>query len=210
MAQKLKYITVAEGVEKEEQVQFLKSIGCDIIQGFLYSKPMPEEAYIKILKEKDKEKQIEIKTERPEGQFQIARFINPTTQESYVFDHFVGAAIIIEYNVPKAHTTIMRTNNQAKELFGVADRPFDVINNLFSRFTRSKNGKEFKAALEKATQTFDEVKCEVRIHNLSKHDVKHIRSHIWQITTNKQNYVFYILFEDISEYRLLEESINKE
>ncbi len=210
MAQKLKYITVAEGVEKEEQVQFLKSIGCDIIQGFLYAKPMPEDAFIKILKEKDKEKQIEIKTERPEGQFQIARFINPTTQESYIFDHFVGAAIIIEYNVAKAHTTIMRTNNQAKELFGVADRPFDVINNLFSRFIRSKNGKQFKAALEKATQTFDEAKCEVRIHNLSKHDVKHIRSHIWQITTNKQNYVFYILFEDISEYRLLEESINKE
>ncbi len=34
---------VAEGVENEEQVIFLKSIGCDIIQGYYYAKPMPAE-----------------------------------------------------------------------------------------------------------------------------------------------------------------------
>lgn len=208
MAQKLKYITIAEGVEKEEQALFLKSIGCDIIQGFLYAKPMPEDAYIKLLKEK--EKQFEFKSECQQGQFEIARFINPTTQESYVFDHFVGAALIVEYNMKKAQTTILRTNNQAKELFGVAERPFDVINNLFSRFTRSINGKSLKYAFEEATKNQNEVKCEVRIHSLSSHDVKHIRSHIWQINTNGTSYVFYVMFEDISEYKLLEESLEKD
>src|SRR5690606_604352 len=34
---------VAEGVENKEQVIFLKSIGCDIIQGYYYAKPMPAE-----------------------------------------------------------------------------------------------------------------------------------------------------------------------
>lgn len=34
---------VAEGVETEEQVNVLKSIGCDTIQGFYYSKPLPPE-----------------------------------------------------------------------------------------------------------------------------------------------------------------------
>ena len=207
MAQKLKYITVAEGVETQQQLQFLKSIGCDIIQGFLFAKPMPEDAFIQILKEKDK--QFEVKTEKmqQQTQFEIARFINPTTQESYIFDHFVGAALIVEYNPEKAHTTILRTNNQAKELFGVADRPFEVINELFSRFTQSVNGKALKKAFEQAGETTDEVKCEVRIHNLSKHDIKHIRAHLWQINTNMRTYVVYILFEDISEFKLLEESL---
>ena len=207
MAQKLKYITVAEGVETQQQLQFLKSIGCDIIQGFLFAKPMPEEAFIQILKEKDK--QFEVKTEKmqQQTQFEIARFINPTTQESYIFDHFVGAALIVEYNPEKAHTTILRTNNQAKELFGVADRPFEVINELFSRFTQSVNGKALKKAFEQAGETTDEVKCEVRIHNLSDHDVKHIRAHLWQINSNMQTYVVYVLFEDISEFKLLEESL---
>lgn len=43
MVSKLGYETVAEGVEEEIQYQYLKNIGCDIIQGFLLGKPMPGE-----------------------------------------------------------------------------------------------------------------------------------------------------------------------
>lgn len=39
MAKKLHINTVAEGVENEDQAAFLKGIGCDMQQGFLYSKP---------------------------------------------------------------------------------------------------------------------------------------------------------------------------
>ena len=92
-------------------------------------------------------------------------------------------------------------------MFGLKYRSFDVINNLFSRFVQSVNGKAMREAFEKATKTLDEVKCEVRIHNLSIHNVKHIRSHIWQINTNQTSFVFYILFEDISEFKNLEESL---
>lgn len=33
--------TLAEGVESEEQALFLEGIGCDMLQGFLYTKPLP-------------------------------------------------------------------------------------------------------------------------------------------------------------------------
>jgi predicted signal transduction protein with EAL and GGDEF domain len=39
MAHELKIDLVAEGVETKEQVDFLKSIGCTVVQGFLYGKP---------------------------------------------------------------------------------------------------------------------------------------------------------------------------
>ena len=32
---------LAEGVETEEQQHFVENCGCDMIQGFLYSKPVP-------------------------------------------------------------------------------------------------------------------------------------------------------------------------
>lgn len=34
---------IAEGVETENQADFLHSIGCDIMQGYYYARPMPEE-----------------------------------------------------------------------------------------------------------------------------------------------------------------------
>ena len=41
MARELNLTTVAEGVELAEQLQFLRQQGCDQIQGFLFSKPLP-------------------------------------------------------------------------------------------------------------------------------------------------------------------------
>lgn len=41
MARALGHRTIAEGIEHPEQLQFLRSIGCDEVQGFLFSKPVP-------------------------------------------------------------------------------------------------------------------------------------------------------------------------
>ncbi len=209
MAQKLNYITVAEGVEKPEQVAFLKSIGCDVIQGFLFAKPMPEDAFIKVMLSKEI-KQFGVQTNRPTGKIEIERFINPHNPESYLFDNYVGPALIVEYHTQDCNTTILKTNDQAKILFGVADRNFDTINGLFSKFIKSKNGRNLRDSLDQATKTVEEVLSEIRIHNLSSHEVKYIRSHIWQINTNMDSFVFYILFDDISDFKLLKEKLEAE
>ena len=50
MATRLNNQIIAEGVETKEQLKYLKKIGIDLIQGFLFSKPMPGnqiEGYIK-------------------------------------------------------------------------------------------------------------------------------------------------------------------
>ena len=51
MAHKLDHATVAEGVEYENQKQFLLENNCDYMQGYLYSKPVPAEEAIKMLEE---------------------------------------------------------------------------------------------------------------------------------------------------------------
>ena len=41
--------TLAEGVEREEELDFLFDLGCDQIQGFYFSKPVPEVEFQKLL-----------------------------------------------------------------------------------------------------------------------------------------------------------------
>ena len=45
LAKNLNMLTVAEGVEQKEQVEFLASQGCDMIQGYYYARPMPKDDY---------------------------------------------------------------------------------------------------------------------------------------------------------------------
>lgn len=49
MAQSLQMKTVAEGIEEWEQVHELKEMGCDLIQGYVYAKPMPIEEFEALL-----------------------------------------------------------------------------------------------------------------------------------------------------------------
>lgn len=51
MAKKIGVQTLAEGVETKEQLDFLKSIGCEKIQGYYFGKPMPYDNVVERIKE---------------------------------------------------------------------------------------------------------------------------------------------------------------
>lgn len=45
LAKELGFVCLAEGAEKRSQIDELKSLGCDVIQGYYFSKPIPVEEY---------------------------------------------------------------------------------------------------------------------------------------------------------------------
>lgn len=49
MVHELGYTVIAEGVERKEQIEFLRGIGCSTVQGYLYDKPLPLEEFEKRL-----------------------------------------------------------------------------------------------------------------------------------------------------------------
>ena len=53
MVNKLELGLLAEGVETKEQIELLKSIGCDQVQGYFYAKPMPQEEFFELLKKQN-------------------------------------------------------------------------------------------------------------------------------------------------------------
>lgn len=50
MVKHLGFKCLAEGAETADQVQFLKNAGCDVIQGYYYSKPLPEADFLEKLR----------------------------------------------------------------------------------------------------------------------------------------------------------------
>ena len=49
LAHSLNFGVVAEGVETREQLDFLAELGCDEIQGYLFSRPVPADAFTRLL-----------------------------------------------------------------------------------------------------------------------------------------------------------------
>ncbi|MEP7186417.1 MAG: bifunctional diguanylate cyclase/phosphodiesterase [Rhodanobacter sp.] len=54
MAHRLKRAVVAEGVETEQHMEFLRAHGCDELQGYLFSRPLPPATFDKLLAERQR------------------------------------------------------------------------------------------------------------------------------------------------------------
>ena len=49
MAKALSMTVIAEGVETQEQEEFLSKYACDQMQGFYFSKPLPPDEFAQLL-----------------------------------------------------------------------------------------------------------------------------------------------------------------
>ena len=53
MAEQLGKKSIAEGVEEQQQLDFLKKSGCDFVQGFYYSRALPKVEFLKFIRKQD-------------------------------------------------------------------------------------------------------------------------------------------------------------
>lgn len=59
-------IVLCEGVETKEESDYLESIGCDLIQGYYYSKPADKESFLRLADERNKKEQLSKSNKRRE------------------------------------------------------------------------------------------------------------------------------------------------
>jgi len=53
MAEQLGKKSIAEGVEKKSQLDFLRRNGCNVVQGYFYSKPLPKDEFLSFIEKQD-------------------------------------------------------------------------------------------------------------------------------------------------------------
>lgn len=116
MAKWLHLPSIVEGVETEEQVDFLKCIGCEYAQGFYYAKPMPVVDYeMYIARERKKEDQ----TSMNENASMISELWNTRSSVSMLFEALDVPVAIYEYRNDKME--LLRSNSLYERYINVED-----------------------------------------------------------------------------------------
>lgn len=191
---------VAEGVETNEQADYMKSIGCNYIQGYLYSKPLEEDEFREKLMKLDHEPVVA--TNEMMHSIKSGRFWDPQSVETLLFNHMAGPAAIFTFKdkkiefvrVNEKYIREIGMNLTAKEMLG-----FDLLGSM-DEFNRKK----FINDLNKAIITEKEVTCEVWSTICSKicgEEKILIRSELRMIGRAGDQYLFYAMVRNITAER---------
>lgn len=203
MAKWLNMEVIAEGVETVEQADFLRSIGCNNIQGYLYSKPLPAQEYEHLLELSTKEVQPKVLT--TVAHLDNNAFWNPQSMDTLIFNNYIGGACIFEYN--KGNIELLRANQKYVEVIGSAGMTIqDALRLNWSRHLSLEQQEKVVVAIEKSIANDDEVTEEFIFTDLPG-SVKNtfLRSSIRVIASAGERYLVYCTNENITAQRVAEE-----
>lgn len=189
---------IAEGVETKEQSNFLRSIGCDYIQGYLYSKPLPADELFDMIKSENLGK---FHSDREMiDKLDACTFWTPDSLDTLIFSNYVGAAVVFEYQNGEVHIT--RVNQKYLKEFGMNLSEKDVIHGGSLEQMDEEDRKKYIATIERAIETQDEEECETWRDIKSEccgDDRLLIRSSIRMLGKSRNIYLFYAMVRNITK-----------
>lgn len=210
MAKWLGMPVIAEGVETVKQADFLRSIGCESIQGYLYSKPLPEDQYEEKLRNSTVGENVQ--QMRLIDTINACDFWNPKSQETLIFSNFVGGAAIFDYHDGKIE--ILRVNQKYLQEIGLNQSEKEFIKTDPLSTLDEANRKIYHAMLEQAIQSMDEEECETWRELSSSccgEERICIRSNVRVIGKSDDDYLFYAMIRNITaEKNRFEEILDSE
>ncbi|MDO5111670.1 MAG: PAS domain-containing protein [Clostridia bacterium] len=155
---------IAEGVETREQADFLRSIGCNYVQGFLYARPMPIDEFERVAAQNGIEKKL-IAMEALDTLDNDA-FWNPTSMETLIFNSYVGGACIFEYSHGRAE--LLRVNQKYAEIIlGPGATMENALAIEIRDYMDEGNKRRMQENIQRAIDTGAESACELCIEALT-------------------------------------------
>lgn len=206
MAQALEFITIAEGVETESQANFLKSLGCDIIQGFLYAKPMPEAEYEKLIK--SKEKHFLVKKPNVLGKISANHFNDPDSIENLMFENYSGPSLFIQYDDNSNQFSVLKINEKFINLLEKQNLSVNKIHHQIETLMNSKIRKDLHDTLKQVLETSKEQTIVFPIRTEKSRKTIWLKNHVWHLTSIGSIHTLFVLTDDVTKERTSSEIIS--
>ena len=208
MAKWLRTPIIVEGVETIEQADFMMSIGCYYVQGYLYSKPIPEADFLE---------KIQITHHEPIGtpiellkSFHADRFWDPNSLETLIFNNFVGGAAVFMYKEKKLE--FVRVNKKYIEEIGMNISEKDFIESDPWQYFEPDSKRIFEDTIEKAIDSGEEERCETWMILSSKccgTDRMCIRNQLRTIGHAGDEYLIYSIVHNITAEKKLYSDVSE-
>ena len=198
MAHKLGLLTVAEGAETNEQVATLKTLGCDFIQGFYFSKPLPIEEYEKYINDVEilnggKKVQTanleELDWQQAESVLLAASEVAEAVPGGFFSYHADGDLEIIYFNKQLMEMYACKTAEEFREYTGNSFKGI-VFPDDFDYVQQSIN------AQIKDDNDLDYVEYRIKAKDGT---VKYVKDYGRFVKTKKYGDIFYVFVNDVTE-----------
>lgn len=207
MAKWLGMSVIAEGVETKEQADYLRSIRCSYIQGYLYAKPMPMEQYEQHCADSLKEEHL-LALQTVEH-LDNETFWAPDSIDTLIFNSFVGGACVFEYR--NGSIELLRATQKYAQVIGSAEMDVETALKLdWSKHLDQANYQKICDDLNSSIATKEEVTGEYVFLDLpgAPHET-YLRSTMRIIAATEERYLVYCTNENITAQRQAEKRENE-
>ncbi len=200
---------VAEGVETMQQADYMKSIGCSYIQGYLYSKPVTAEEFVEKLRQIDHEpveKVLDLISTMDAG-----KFWNPESLETLIFNHYVGGAAIFTYQ--DGRMEILRVNQKYIKEIAMHTTETEILQSDPWEVFDEENRQVYENTLRLAMESGEEESCDtwrIICSRICGKDKICVRSFIRMIGKAGSQAIFYAMVQNVTaekkRYEILRDS----
>lgn len=204
MAKWLGMSVIAEGVETREQADYLKSIGCFYVQGYLYARPMPISEYEALGADA---KQVQRRLEAPGSVTSLSpnSFWDAGSMDTLIFNRYLGGACILE--VFGGRIEVLRVNDKYMQVIGSAGMTMaDALKPDWACHMDADSRNRFFAALQAAARTGEEQAGEYLFYRLPGcGDKTCLRVTLRAIAISRDRILVYCMVENTTALRRAEE-----
>jgi len=200
MAHRMGLSVIAEGAETAEQFKILKTLGCDLIQGFCFSKPLCRADFEEYIK---KHELMEI------SDIQSTSQMIPQINTGYTNEYLLRAAAEVGETIPggffsyhaDGNHEIISFNSEILKIYEceTASEFREYVSNSFVGMVLPEDydriNKEISSQISK-TNDIDHVKYRILT---AKGNIKYIDDYGKFVETNKYGKIYYVFINDITQ-----------